>query len=79
MFSENLICEPYPMQNKTLQILHVTIDDIEFDQPQFQKLLATHGELVLIDQGIAIARLLPPMNNQAINSPPSPLENHHVS
>ena len=57
----------------------VTIDDIEFDQPRFQKLLAMHGELVFMDQGIAVARILPPINDQAMNPTLSSLENPHVS
>ena len=67
------------MQNLKPQFPHVTIDDIEFDQPRFQKLLATHGELVLIDQGIAVARVLQPIHNQAMNSPSFPLENPHAT
>ena len=67
------------MQNKTSQFPHVTIDDIEFDQPRFQKLLATHGELVLTDEGVAVARILPPIGDQAMNSTLSQLENPHVS
>ena len=67
------------MQPQEVQIPGVTIDDIEFDQPRFQKLLATHGELVLMDQGIAVARILTPIIDQAMNSTLSPLENPHVS
>ena len=67
------------MQNLDVQIQGVAIDDIEFDLPRFQKLLATHGELVLLDQGIAVARILPPINNQVMNSALSLLENPHVS
>ena len=67
------------MQNQKLEIPHVTIDDIEFDQPHFQKLLVKHGELVLIDQGIVAAHILPPIYDQRTNSLLSPLENLHVS
>lgn len=67
------------MQNLETQLPSVTIDDIEFDQPRFQTLLAMHGELVLMDQGIAVARILPPINDRAINSTLFPLENPHAS
>lgn len=67
------------MQNQEPQIPHVTIDDIEFDQPRFQKLLATHGEVVLTDQGIAVARILPPMNDQPVNFPLPSMENPYAS
>ena len=67
------------MQNLEAQLPSVTIDDIEFDQPRFQKLLAMHGELVLMDQGIAVARILPPINDQAMKSTLSPLEKPHAS
>lgn len=52
------------MQNKNAEPPHVTIDDIEFDQLLFQNLLATHGELILMDQGIAVACILPPIKEK---------------
>ena len=45
MFSENLTIKLQSMQNPKIQVPRVTIDDIEFDQPRFQILLATYGEL----------------------------------
>ena len=67
------------MQNQEAQLPQVTIDDIEFEMPRFQNLLATHGELILMDQGVAVARILPPINDQAMNSTLSRLENPNVS
>ena len=67
------------MQPQQAEFPTVTIDDVEFDQPRFQKLLAAYGELVLMDQDTAVARILPPINDQAMNSALSPLENPHVS
>ena len=52
------------MQNQESQLPHVTIDDIEFDLPRFQNLLATHSELTLMDQGIPVARVLPPIKEK---------------
>ena len=67
------------LQKLKARIPSVTIDDIEFDQPRFQKLLTSYGELVLMDQCIAVARILPPINDQAMNPTHSALENPHVS
>ncbi|MGB4117771.1 MAG: hypothetical protein WBK51_14625 [Polaromonas sp.] len=67
------------MQKLKAQLHSVTIDDIEFDQPRFQKLLAIHGKLVLMDQGVAVAGILPPINDKAMNPTLSSLENPHVS
>ena len=60
-------------------IPHVTADEIECDLVAFRALLDKHGEVMLVDDGIPIARLLPPANfkESGIQSPPTLVEKPH--
>ena len=48
------------MLNTSQAIPHLTIDDIESDLVAFGALLDMHGQVMLVDGGVPIARLLPP-------------------
>ena len=64
------------MLNDSQAIPHLTIDDIERDLVAFGALFDIHGEVMLVDGGIPIARLLPPTHfkESDMNSVTTPVD-----
>ena len=69
------------MLNDSQAVPHLTIDDIERDLVAFGALLDMHGEVMLVDGGIPIARLLPPTHfkESDMNSVPASVEKTHAA
>ena len=69
------------MLNDSQAVPHRTIDEIERDLVAFGALLDLHGEVMLVDGGIPIARLLPPTHSEEsdMNSVSTSVEKPHAA
>ena len=69
------------MFNTSQAIPHLTIDDIERDLVALGALLDRHGQVMLVDGGVPIARLLPPTHfkESDMNSVPTSVEKPHAA
>ena len=69
------------MLNNNQTTAHITIDEIERDPVAFRTLLDERGEVLLVNSGIPIARLLAPtkFKDPATKAAATPTEKRHGS